>query len=99
VFHVGLLAGSLLIAIGLVAAVVRGRFVARAVTVAHMARGIATVEPSAIMALGLLTLLLTPVAGVVVLGIVFARDGDLRFALVALAVAVLLGIGVSLGRA
>ncbi len=51
----------------------------------------------ALINLGLLTLIGTPMLRVVVLGIGWAREGDYRFAAVALIVLALLGLGLVLG--
>ena len=91
----GLIVGMLLVAAGLLLALLEGDTIARAFTPAAMAgHGL----PSALIGSGILVLAATPIVRVLALIGVFARRRDLRFALVAATVALLLAIGVVLGR-
>jgi hypothetical protein len=93
----GLILGMLLVAAGLLLALAEGETVARAFT---PGRGMADhgIAP-ALIGGGILVLAATPIVRVLALIGVFARRRDLRFAVVAGTVALLLAVGVILGRA
>jgi uncharacterized membrane protein len=94
----GLLVGGLLILVGLVLAVFEGRLRSHPVALGEVAGSLATGRPSAFMAAGILVLVTTPLARVATLAVEFLREGDRRFALVALAVAAILVAGIAAGR-
>lgn len=61
-------------------------------------RGLAAMEPTSIMLVATVLLILTPVARVLVSIAIFARDGDRKFVLVTTAVAVVMATTVLLSR-
>jgi uncharacterized membrane protein len=94
----GLLLGSALMAIGMVMALFEGRLRAHPVALSQIGHLVVSRHPSGITALGLVILLGTPAARVIALVVSFVCEHDYRFAVVALSVAVLLSIGLALGR-
>lgn len=96
--RVGIGVAGALIAAGLALAALHGRLVAHPVAVAELPALLRAGRPSGFMALGLLVLLATPILRVLALVASFARDRDWRFAGVALGVALLLLVGILLGR-
>jgi uncharacterized membrane protein len=94
----GLVAGCLLMAIGLVLAVSEGRLRSHPVELGNLVRFMSSGRPSGFMAAGVLLLVMAPLARVVALATEFFREGDRRFALVALAVAAILVLGILAGR-
>lgn len=95
----GLVASGLLLIAGLLLAMVTDEPRPEAVPPAlrSLLRRAARADGVAMLYLGLVFLMLTPVARVVVLGTGWLLDGQRRFALVALCVLVLLGLSVALG--
>ncbi len=83
---------------GVVLAFAEGRLRAHAVRLLDVPRLVAAGRPSAFMAVGILVLLATPISRVLALILLFAKDRDPRFAVIAGAVAALLTLGVLLGR-
>lgn len=61
-------------------------------------RGLIALDPSATVNLGLLVLLLTPVVRVFVAMIAFTLEGDRKYALVSLAVLIILALSATLGK-
>jgi uncharacterized membrane protein len=94
----GLLLGTLLMATGLVLAFAEGRLEAHAVTLGQIPGMLEHGRPSALMAAGVLVLLATPIARVLLLVVLFARERDFRFAVVAAGVATLLVLGAFLSH-
>jgi uncharacterized membrane protein len=92
----GLIVGMLLVAAGLLLALLEGDTIARAFTPAAAVAGHGL--PPVLIGSGILVLAATPIVRVLALIGVFARRRDLRFAAVAATVALLLAIGVVLGR-
>ena len=70
------------------------------VSIAEVARGLEArpMRPTAVIALGLTLLLMTPVAGVVVAIAGFLADGDYRYAVIATIVFALLVVGTVMAR-
>jgi uncharacterized membrane protein len=96
--RVGLAVGLALMATGLILALIEGRLMAHSVTLGQIPDLLAHGRPSAFMAAGVLVLLATPIARVMALMVLFARQDDRRFAVVATVVALLLALGTLLGR-
>ncbi len=93
----GLVTGVLLMAIGLVLAIVEGRLASHPVALGDVPRLLLDGRPTGFMAAGIALLVAAPLARVVALAVGFAIEGDRRFALVAVSVALILGLGVLLG--
>jgi uncharacterized membrane protein len=99
VLVIGLLAAVALLALGAVLTLARPDLsVPRVTSIADMPRAVAALEPGGFFDLGLLVLLVTPVAGVTTIGIGFARRGSRwlcglsAFVLAVLALSVFLGL-------
>lgn len=99
ILRTGLGIASVLMAIGVVLALTEGRLQASAIRLPDVPDLVARGEPAGFMALGILVLLATPLTRVLALVVVFARDRDSRFAVIAGTVVALLTLGVFLGRA
>lgn len=95
----GLVAGCLLMGLGLVLAVFEARLRSHPVALGDLIPFMVAGRPSGFMAAGVLVLVMAPLARVVALAAEFVREGDRRFALVAISVAAILVFGVLAGRA
>lgn len=103
--HYSLLAGvslsGLILAIGLILTLVTGKHAAANAAPAWrliVQRSLGG-DPSAVLGIGLLVLMATPVVRVVVLGFGWLAEGETRFAAVAFAVFVLLAVSALFGAA
>ncbi len=96
--RLGLGAGCLLMAVGLVLAMAESRLRAHPVPIGSVPAFVAAGRPSGFMAAGIGLLVVAPLARVAALAVQFAREGDRKFAGVALAVGAILALGVVLGR-
>jgi len=95
----GVAVACLVMAVGLVAAVGRGRLRQHSVTPNEIWGLVAGGHPSGIMALGLVVLVATPMLRVLLLAAGFTVARDWRFAAVAVGVAIMLVLGLVLGGA
>ena len=95
----GVVASGLLLGAGLVAGTVRGRppFQREPLPPGAALAAAAAGDGAALIDLGLLVLMATPVVRVAVLAVGWAAAGDRRFAAVAAAVLALLGVSLYLG--
>jgi uncharacterized membrane protein len=100
VLAVGLgVASALMLAGALLAAVGAGSVAPQALSLAEISAALWAGRPDGFLSLGILVLVVTPAARVVVLLGAFARRREWGFALVSAAVLGVLGIGLALGLA
>ena len=92
-------ASALMIAGALLAVVGAGSVASQALTLAEIPEALRAGQPTAYLSLGILILVVTPAARVVVLLGAFARRREWGFALVSAAVLGVLGVGLVLGLA
>jgi uncharacterized membrane protein len=97
--RVGVVVSAALMLAGVAMAGVKGRLRAHPVRISHLLTRLHGGHPSAYMALGILLLLATPIARVLLLVAGFSYARDWRFAAIASTVAVLIGVAIVLGRA
>ncbi|HWO69448.1 MAG TPA: DUF1634 domain-containing protein [Actinomycetota bacterium] len=98
VLRIGLAASMALMAIGLALAVGEARLRSHPVALAEILPFLAQRRPSGFMAAGVVVLVATPVVRVLALAVGSAMRRDWRLAAIAVAVAVILGLGVAAGR-
>jgi len=94
----GLIVSSLLMAVGLIWALVIAHLRSHAVSFRTVVHYLATGHPTGLMAVGLFVLLALPVARVIVLIVDFSRERDWRYAAVGLTVLIVLALAVFVGR-
>jgi uncharacterized membrane protein len=98
VLLIGLLVAIALLVLGAILTLARpGLSVPRATSIADMPRAVAALEPSGLFDLGLLALLVTPVAGVITIGIGFARRGSWWFCGLSIFILAILALSAFLG--
>ena len=98
VLLIGLLVAIALLVLGAILALTHpGLSVTRATSIADMPRAVAALEPTGFFDLGLLALLATPVAGVITIGIGFARRGSWWFCGLSLFVLAVIALSAFLG--
>jgi uncharacterized membrane protein len=95
----GLAAGSLLMVVGIVLAIAKGRLASHPVPVRRIWPWMWSGRPSGFMAAGILVLVATPFLRILALVVAFVLERDWRFVAVALSVAGILALGLALGRA
>lgn len=98
VLRIGLAASMALMAIGLTLAVGQARLRSHPVALGEILPFVERGRPSGFMAAGVVVLVATPVVRVLALAVGFAVERDWRFAAIAVAVALILGLGVVVGR-
>lgn len=96
--RIGLAACMALMAVGLAFAVGEADLRSHSVALGEILPSLARGQPSGFLAAGIVVLVATPLARVLALAVGFAMERDWRFAAVALAVAMILGLGVAAGR-
>jgi hypothetical protein len=96
-FFWGFRLGAALLALGVVAALVKGEPLGReADPISGVLAEVRAGNASGIIDLAILWFMLTPVAATVVVGVSFWRLGDRRYAVLSLAVLVILGVSIAL---
>ncbi|MFP4170349.1 MAG: DUF1634 domain-containing protein [Methanomassiliicoccales archaeon] len=86
VLLVGMLASVAVMSIGLLLVGLSGEWEEVALSPLEVMEGLIEGDPMAVLYLGILLLIATPLARVVASGVLFAMEGDWRFALVSLLV-------------
>lgn len=99
VLRIGLAASMALMAVGLALAVGEARLRSHPVALGEILPFLGQGRPTGFMAAAVVVLVATPVVRVLALAVGSAMERDWRFAVVALAVALILGLGVAVGRA
>jgi uncharacterized membrane protein len=98
VLSVGTVCTALLLIAGIVEALVRDRSLPRStVPFSQLPRALAHLDPAALISLGLLSLIFTPVARVLGSILAFVVSDDLPFTLITVAVLSLMGVSLWLG--
>lgn len=97
VLGAGLAGGVVFMLAGVLSAVISGTTGHRALGFGDLRHGLAEGDPTALMSVGILLLIATPAARVILLGVAFARLREWAFLAASVVVLAVLALGVILG--